>query len=90
MVLDIIIPAGTTMALMENLNNPPCEEEILLGAGTEYRITNVKKITDPSSRQPFVGNGNLNKCRELYFLSIEVVSNPPQLNSVAQSEFFLW
>ncbi len=89
-VLEINIPPGTTMALMENGNNAVSEEEILLGSGTEFKITSAVKMIEPAERALYVGNANLSKCTELYYLSMYIVSNPPHLNSTNPSEFFMW
>jgi hypothetical protein len=89
-VLEINCPSNTTMALMENAKSHPCEEEILLGANSKYRIDNIYKITDAKTRQQYVGRRHLGKSGELYLISMSVVDNPPQLHTVNKHEYFYW
>ena len=73
LLLKVVCPAGTPMALMEK--DGGMEDEYLLGDNTTYRITGNGTITDDDELTTLLGLGHWHA--ELRFIELEVDAHPP-------------
>ncbi|MCE9777484.1 ADP-ribosyltransferase [Shewanella algae] len=82
-VLKIKCPIGSLMALMEGSSSSG-EQEILLGANTEYEIVNVETVTDSNQLKNHIGVARRDS---VIIVEMEIKSNPNVI-TIPDSDIF--